>query len=444
MCIPPTISSRDLPWPSATPTVRLRLRGLAQVATRSPTPAKPPNVSICPPRATPRRPSSASPRVISTAGVLSPRPSPSEIPAAMASTFLVAPATSQPTTSVPDVDAEGATCGRGPGLGGPGTRRAAPPRRRPDVPDATSRARLGPVSTPAGTPGTSSATTCDIRRFVPSSIPLARLTIASTCRAGGGQRREDGAKAVGRHGHEDDAGSLEGVAQRRRHHHLLGELHTGQVSLVLPGGFHGGGQLRGTHPQESRGRYPRSSPWPSPRTQPRSLRPGRSCHKRLRRPREALCAGPYTVPVSRATGPAAWDAHAAADARSGPEVVLIPVKAFHQAKRRLGATMADPQRERLVRTMASHVLSACAPLPVAVVCDDEDVARWATDLGAGMWWEPGQGLNGAVRAGVDRLAGAGARWVTVAHGDLPRARGLGTLPTFDGVTLRRKFRSTAR
>ena len=62
---------------------------------------------------------------------------------------------------------------------------------------------------------------------------------------------------------------------------------------------------------------------------------------------------------------------------------------------------------RLVRAMAEHVVSACAPLPVAVVCDDEDVAEWASDLGATVMWEPGQGLNGAVRAGVDRLARAG-------------------------------------
>ena len=35
-----------------------------------------------------------------------------------------------------------------------------------------------------------------------------------------------------------------------------------------------------------------------------------------------------------------------------------------------------------------------------------------------------------------RAAGrAGARWVTVAHGDLPRASGLGALLPFDGVTL---------
>ena len=133
--------------------------------------------------------------------------------------------------------------------------------------------------------------------------------------------------------------------------------------------------------------------------------------------------------------PAARGATPDADIHLGPEVVLIPVKAFHQAKRRLGTTLSDPEREQLVRAMATHVVAACAPLPVAVVCDDEVVAAWAEEHGASVVWAPGHGLNGAVRAGVDRLAQTGARWVTVAHGDLPRAKGLGTLAPFDGVTL---------
>ncbi len=155
--------------------------------------------------------------------------------------------------------------------------------------------------------------------------------------------------------------------------------------------------------------------------------------KRLWRARDALRPHPYTVVVSRATLPAPWEL--GADVQVGPEVVLIPVKAFHQAKRRLGPALADPDRERLVRSMAAHVVAACAPVRAAVVCDDEEVARWATDHGALVMWEPGQGLNGAVRAGVRRLARAGVHWVTVAHGDLPRATGLGVLPPFEGVTL---------
>lgn len=85
--------------------------------------------------------------------------------------------------------------------------------------------------------------------------------------------------------------------------------------------------------------------------------------------------------------------------------------------------------------MAQSVVAACAPLPVAVVCDDPEVAAWAEALGATVMWEPGQGLNGAVRAGVEQLAAAGVQWVIVAHGDLPRARDLGSLAPFHGITL---------
>jgi len=50
------------------------------------------------------------------------------------------------------------------------------------------------------------------------------------------------------------------------------------------------------------------------------------------------------------------------------------------------------------------------------------------EVGATVMWEPGQGLNGAVRRASTRLAKAGARWVTVAHGDLPMHRGWACWP----------------
>src|SRR6202035_4379124 len=49
--------------------------------------------------------------------------------------------------------------------------------------------------------------------------------------------------------------------------------------------------------------------------------------------------------------------------------------------------------------------------------------------------EPGLGLNGAVEAGGEHLARAGASEVVVAHADLPLAGDLGRLAGFDGVTL---------
>ena len=62
-------------------------------------PASPANVAGSPPSATPSRVISASPRVMSVARVLSPKPIPSAMPDAIAITFLTTPATSQPTTS---------------------------------------------------------------------------------------------------------------------------------------------------------------------------------------------------------------------------------------------------------------------------------------------------------------------------------------------------------
>jgi 2-phospho-L-lactate guanylyltransferase len=85
--------------------------------------------------------------------------------------------------------------------------------------------------------------------------------------------------------------------------------------------------------------------------------------------------------------------------------------------------------------MASRVLSAAHPLPVAVVCDDPEVEAWARSLGAMVLSEPGRGLNGAVSEGVARLASAGATEIMVAHADLPLAEGLVALAGFDGVTL---------
>jgi len=107
--------------------------------------------------------------------------------------------------------------------------------------------------------------------------------------------------------------------------------------------------------------------------------------------------------------------------------VLVPVKAFGEAKRRLSPALAAPERAALSRRLAAGVIAAAAPLPVAVVCDDREVAGWARELGALVIWEPGRGLNGAVAAGVARLAAEGVTAVAVAHGDLARPAGLTAL-----------------
>ncbi|GIU85168.1 MAG: hypothetical protein KatS3mg008_1943 [Acidimicrobiales bacterium] len=116
-------------------------------------------------------------------------------------------------------------------------------------------------------------------------------------------------------------------------------------------------------------------------------------------------------------------------------VVLMPVKAFRQAKRRLHPELSAEQRALLARQMADRVLQAAAHLPVAVVCDDLEVAEWATTRGALVLVKPGRGLNSAVEDATSELADMGYEEVIVAHGDLPHARDLTHLAGFGGVTL---------
>lgn len=101
------------------------------------------------------------------------------------------------------------------------------------------------------------------------------------------------------------------------------------------------------------------------------------------------------------------------------EAFLIPVKAFHLAKRRLRGHMPDTDRVRLARWLATRVVAATSGRPTFVACDDSSVAEWATENGATVIWGPGLGLNGAVDAAVARLGADGFDHVTVCHGDLP-------------------------
>lgn len=119
----------------------------------------------------------------------------------------------------------------------------------------------------------------------------------------------------------------------------------------------------------------------------------------------------------------------------GPIAVLVPVKSFREAKLRLAPALDGQHRAELARAMATHVVASASPLPVAVVCDDAEVAEWGRDLGALVVWEPERGLNRAVEAGVERLGAGGARRVIVVHADLPRAAGIDRVAGFPGVTL---------
>lgn len=111
------------------------------------------------------------------------------------------------------------------------------------------------------------------------------------------------------------------------------------------------------------------------------------------------------------------------------------MKAFGAAKLRLAAELSPAGRSTLARQMAEGVLRAAGALPTYVVCDDADVAAWASAAGATVAWTPGLGLDGAVSVGVDAAVAAGARRVVVAHADLPLATGLDHVTGDVGVLL---------
>ncbi len=115
--------------------------------------------------------------------------------------------------------------------------------------------------------------------------------------------------------------------------------------------------------------------------------------------------------------------------------MLVPVKAFTDAKARLAAVLGDAERERLARWTATRVLAAAGELPTYVACDDDHVATWAAEHGATILWHPGVGLNAAVNNSVAELRNAGVTDVIVAHGDLPRAHSLASLTEPGTLTL---------
>lgn len=127
--------------------------------------------------------------------------------------------------------------------------------------------------------------------------------------------------------------------------------------------------------------------------------------------------------------PGATGATPAGDRADGDAdvAVLIPVKAFRDAKVRLARALDPAQRADLARSMATTVAAAAGDLAVWVVCDDDEVARWAESVGARVLWMPQRGLNRAVSEGVAALAAAGYARAVVCHADLPRATGLGHL-----------------
>lgn len=107
--------------------------------------------------------------------------------------------------------------------------------------------------------------------------------------------------------------------------------------------------------------------------------------------------------------------------------MLVPVKAFSQAKKRLAPSLSPQERSKLAREMASHVIAVAKPLPTFVICDSPEVIKWAQQQDVEVVKCVQTGLNRAVKQGVLTVAELGFSRAIIAHGDLPLATGFARL-----------------
>ncbi len=113
--------------------------------------------------------------------------------------------------------------------------------------------------------------------------------------------------------------------------------------------------------------------------------------------------------------------------------VVVPVKSFRSAKQRLADVLDPSARQHLASQLAAGVIRAAAPWPVLVISGDAEVAEFARAYDASTIDDPMQGLDVAVRAGVDAAAVRGATRVVIIHADLPLASALAERLAIDGL-----------
>lgn len=110
-------------------------------------------------------------------------------------------------------------------------------------------------------------------------------------------------------------------------------------------------------------------------------------------------------------------------------LLVLPIKAFDNAKGRLASTLTPDNRIRLARECAGRVVGAAGECDVLVVTSTEtdssapnhDVAAWAATNNATCIAQTSPGLNAAVREGVSWAAQHDYAVVVVAHSDVPLA-----------------------
>ena len=113
--------------------------------------------------------------------------------------------------------------------------------------------------------------------------------------------------------------------------------------------------------------------------------------------------------------------------------VVIPLKRFDRAKSRL-RLQHDLDVTALVEQLARGVILNCHPRPVVIVSEDEDLAPFATALGAELLLSSATSLNEALQTAYESLSDRFDQLI-IAHGDLRFPQGLGDFHFDPGVTL---------
>ncbi len=107
--------------------------------------------------------------------------------------------------------------------------------------------------------------------------------------------------------------------------------------------------------------------------------------------------------------------------------IIIPIKAFHQAKERLSDLLTPAERFILAKLCAQKVLNASVGYQIFVVCDDQEVAEWARLQNANVVWQTSVGLNNAVNDGVAAVRARNFDLAMIVHSDLLLATGFSHL-----------------
>jgi 2-phospho-L-lactate/phosphoenolpyruvate guanylyltransferase len=103
---------------------------------------------------------------------------------------------------------------------------------------------------------------------------------------------------------------------------------------------------------------------------------------------------------------------------------LIPVKRLDRAKGRLAAAFGEAERVEIARALLEDVLRLAGAVDFLswwVVSDDDAVRAEAAGRGLQTVGDDGNGLNAALRGGIEALTAAGATSVTVVPADVPLA-----------------------